>query len=225
MPVVRHVLPDDLSGLAEQRILFYEHSSSPNALLDEELLRKMRNCNLWAGVTYVLRCDTSGQLESWWKSWSARFAKGVNLREDHNYGIREYSPPFHLRWDEISAFYSNHVFSDSVGFNRWEMAYRGLEIDPALTLRCDELNSNLVDRRVGNWSTSTTGEDGTIIPIFTMVFVTALYGGLHALCWESHFPSYAEKMLWWTSSCIVVGGPATLSVLGLIFYVSSDIIA
>jgi hypothetical protein len=181
-------------------------------------------------MTIVFRCDTSSQLESWWKTWSARFAPVSYLREGDGYGAREHPPPSHLSWDEIDAFYPNHVFLDSASLRRWEMAYQGLEIDPALNIfgrnfvdaaldaAQDELyHSRLVERRVGNWPTSAmSGSSQTPTPFLTMVFVTALYGGLHALCWKSHFPSYAEKMLWRISSCIIAGGPATLTVLFII---------
>jgi hypothetical protein len=64
---------------------------------------------------------------------------------------------------------------------------------------------------MNNWPSLKTGSiSQTEHPLRIMFFVTALYGALHALCWHSHFPSLAEKMLWRTSSIIIAGGPLTI---------------
>jgi hypothetical protein len=37
------------------------------------------------------------------------------------------------------------------------------------------------------------------------MFPTAIYGGLHALCWHTHFPSHVERLLWRVSALFIAG--------------------
>jgi len=74
------------------------------------------------------------------------------------------------------------------------------------------MSSAYLRRRVGNWPIDKTGllSNDDYIPVRTLAVVTALYGALHALCWHSHFPSVAEKMLWRISSIVIAAGPVAV---------------
>ena len=42
--------------------------------------------------------------------------------------------------------------------------------------------------------------------LFILAVLSFLYGGVHALSWNSHFPSYVEQMLWRASAITIAGG-------------------
>jgi len=42
--------------------------------------------------------------------------------------------------------------------------------------------------------------------VFLLAILSALYGGVHALAWNAHFPSHIEQILWRCSAIIIAGG-------------------
>jgi hypothetical protein len=211
-PIIQQDLPEDLDNLVHNRILFYKRSDSSRLSSDEDILQRLRSSKLWDGLTHVYHCDKQDQMEAWWKCWSRQVSPVVNVRENASSKFRTKKPvsPFQKLEDGASAFFPQHIFLDSNGLNRWELAHRGLELDPHLQPDPDRKIA-VVIRRVKNWPRSRTGLlSDSEAPVYTLGVVTALYGALHALCWHSHFPSVAEKMLWRTSSIIIAAGPGTV---------------
>lgn len=219
--IVKQNLPEDVDGLAEHCILFYKHSESSAALTDEDILQSLRTSKLWDDLTHVYHCDTQDQFKLWTKQWCDQIAPKVRFVNDSPLATRKYVSIF--RKSGTSAFLPQHIFLDSAGLRRWELAHRGLELDPdapqyvknVLTGHDYGIDTNawkkgFVTRRVDNWPSPEAGmvSRGNT-PAWVMAVVTALYGALHALCWNSHFPSIAEKMLWRISSLIIAGGPLT----------------
>jgi hypothetical protein len=41
---------------------------------------------------------------------------------------------------------------------------------------------------------------------FLMIALSAVYGGIHAAAWDSHFPSLQERIIWRVAACSVIGG-------------------
>jgi hypothetical protein len=204
-PIIQQDLPDDLQNLVHNRVLFYKRSDSSQIPSDEDILQRLGSSKLWDGLTHVYHCDKEEQMEAWWECWSRQVAPVVNVQElPSRFGTEKMVSPF--KTDGVSAFIPQHIFLDSDGLKRWELACRGLEFD--LDGRYSESGS--FTRRVKNWPRSKTGLLSHLVaPFYTMAVVTALYGALHALCWHSHFPSVAEKMLWRTSSVVIAAGPVT----------------
>jgi hypothetical protein len=215
-PIIQQALPENFGGLVKNRILFYKRPESSTVSSDEEILHRLQDSKLWNGLTHVYHCGDQETFERWWEQWSNQVPP-----QTHNppHVLAPVSP---FTRHGASVFIPQHIFLDSAGLRRWELAYRGLELDPngpmfiaqnSETKLADKLTRKtlLVKRRMNNWPSLKTGSiSQTENPLRIMFFVTALYGALHALCWHSHFPSLAEKMLWRTSSIIIAGGPLTI---------------
>lgn len=74
-------------------------------------------------------------------------------------------------------------------------------IEPAARLR----------RRTRNWPRFETSDP---LRLFSFFSLSALYGGLHCLAWNAHFPSPAERVMWRASSIVLLTAafPALASV-------------
>jgi hypothetical protein len=54
---------------------------------------------------------------------------------------------------------------------------------------------------------------GTWVGLSAVSTVTALYGGLHALLWNAHFPSNIEKHLWRASALTIAASGIAMSLV------------
>ena len=102
-----------------------------------------------------------------------------------------------------------HVRLTARDITRWKMAWRACQphiqkTSGNKTIFSDVYYQQLLARRC------TDGPDWVeafeIPTILGFTAATFIYGGLHALAWSAHFDSATEKLLWRTSSCIVMGG-------------------
>jgi hypothetical protein len=122
--------------------------------------------------------------------------------------------------DESAQFVATHVYLNYSDMRRWERAYRGADLDPDLYRVVNDsgryhmkeqeeaLRRTYSKRHVSDWPRTKDGllED-SISQVIVIIFVTCIYGALHAICWHSHFPSRAEQWLWRTSSLVIAAAP------------------
>lgn len=64
-------------------------------------------------------------------------------------------------------------------------------------------NANVVALSLGKYDDN-FNED--VLSTFVLGGLCLLYGGIHAIAWNAHFPSFAEQMIWRVSVCIIGGG-------------------
>jgi len=93
-------------------------------------------------------------------------------------------------------------------------ASEALVIDVSMCPKCNhfmtENRQDLVSR-ADNLLTAMHDEfDQTRLRTFTMIILGVIYGGLHTVAWDAHFPSYAEQILWRVSAVLIVGLSAIL---------------
>ena len=91
---------------------------------------------------------------------------------------------------------------------RWRLAREAMD---KYHLKKPDTNLDLVTVRIVPESTSLTGPDEkpTTWAYLGFSLVAAGYGGLHAIAWNSHFPTHRELKLW-RISAIVIASPAAL---------------
>lgn len=129
-PIIQQTLPENFDSLLEKCTLFYKHSNSSTDLKDEEILHRLQSSKLWDGLTHVFHCGEQDKFERWWAQWSAHIAPEVHeFKKYPNYETQKPVSPFTS--NGASVFIPQHIFLDSAGMRRWELAYRGLELDPS----------------------------------------------------------------------------------------------
>jgi len=93
-------------------------------------------------------------------------------------------------------------------------ANEALVMDVSKCPKCDQfIKENVVDlvSRADNLSAEMHDEfDQTQLRMFTIIILGLIYGGLHTVAWDAHFPSYAEQILWRVSALLIVGSSAVL---------------
>jgi hypothetical protein len=239
--IVQRVLPLDLSGFERDRILFYMQSNPSKALGDDDLELELRKSSIWDGLTRVYHCESLDRFALWWDKWRDHFAPEIRIftgrgsAEDvaahESENLFKTETPV-LRLFEAgnpfrpSTFIPQHIFLDSTGLVRWQLACRGLELDPNIRLfprrnaevhyrrdrrKQDRYLTDFATHVMYNWPSRKIGKTSdAYIPCTIVAVVTIVYGGLHALCWHSHFPTVTERILWRVSSLVIAGGPLTL---------------
>jgi hypothetical protein len=87
----------------------------------------------------------------------------------------------------------------------WDVLWRALKIVGWEGLRTDQ-NKDIyfLLMRLANWRSLGVAGEFASFPSANM-FATAIYGGLHALCWHAHFPSHVERLLWRVSALFIAG--------------------
>jgi hypothetical protein len=150
--MIQRDLPEDLENIAHHCILFYKHSDPSQVSGEDDILQRLGSSKLWDGLTHVYHCDQQDQMEAWWECWSRQAAPVVNCWDRTNHSLNR-KPVSLFKTYGVSAFIPHHVFLDSAGLRRWELAHRGLELDldwPTLISRPNR-DMAFVIRRVENW--------------------------------------------------------------------------
>lgn len=117
-------------------------------------------------------------------------------------------------------FYKLAVFKlTPCDVRRWQLAR---EVMDKYHLKQPDTNLNLVTIKAvpESMKFDDLDEEQNTRPFSGFSLMTAGYGGLHALAWNSQFPTHREMILWHVSA-LVVASPAALSVLLTFFYLTT----
>jgi hypothetical protein len=125
----------------------------------------------------------------------------------------------HSSGDGESAEVYTNVHYEPAVFNltprdvrRWKLAREAMD---KYQLQKPDKNLYLVTiKPVTEHMENANGSDGTSATWHSLGFlvVSAVYGGLHTVAWNAHFPSRREMVLW-RMSALVIASPAVLCVL------------
>jgi hypothetical protein len=99
---------------------------------------------------------------------------------------------------------------DSLGLERWQLAW---DLQQQLKSRGWFVNRGKLVR-FRNYNIDVSGQlslGGNWVGRSAVSTVTALYGGLHALLWNAHFPSNIEKHLWRASALTIAASGIAMS--------------
>lgn len=116
------------------------------------------------------------------------------LFQSHAVRFRNSRPVLHLQ------------ASDLIG---WDICWRAMKVREWRDLTADG-GAEILQWRSRNWPQQQVRGESTSFPSAIM-FATAIYGGLHALCWHAHFPSHFERLLWRMSALVIAGSGFAVS--------------
>ena len=131
----------------------------------------------------------------------------------------------HFRGDEWSDSVDSSVHYNPAVFNltpcdarRWKLAREAMDL---YHLPKPDKNLYLVTTKsVAEFSDSEnyddTGRMSAIWFYLGFFLVSAAYGGLHAVAWDTHFPSHREMVLWRVSA-LIIASPAVMCALAMLF--------
>ena len=71
----------------------------------------------------------------------------------------------------------------------------------------DFISKGLVPEMPNNLEKEFLGDSGLNdgMTVFLLIALSAVYGGIHAAAWDSHFPSLQEQIIWRVAACSVIG--------------------
>jgi len=105
-------------------------------------------------------------------------------------------------------------------------ASEALVIDVSKCPKCDQfINENKQDlaSKAENHVTVWHDEvDQRKLLGLTVIILGVIYGGLHTVAWDAHFPSYAEQILWRVSALFIIGW-STILFLVLLDYLPDEL--